>query len=94
VQGLKDWAGNGHELQSYADSNAYIAIVSKGVMIYYCINRPNSKGNLDVKDVNYALEQMDGKCVRYDASWFAWDNTPEIVGKARAGDSVCQGGCC
>lgn len=93
-EGLKGWAGNGRDLQSYPDANAYIAYISKGAMAYYCINRPNSKGNLDVRDVQYALEQMDAKCVRYDASWFAWDGTSEIVGKARASDLVCQGGCC
>ncbi|KAJ4418197.1 hypothetical protein N0V85_001529 [Neurospora sp. IMI 360204] len=64
-------------------------VAKEGMMAYYCIDAPRSSGNLDVDDVNYALEQMDATCQRYEASYFKWDGSVEIVGKGRSGDNVC-----
>ncbi|EGO53991.1 hypothetical protein NEUTE1DRAFT_148459 [Neurospora tetrasperma FGSC 2508] len=88
VVGLKNWAGSGHTLTS-GDKNTFLAVSAEGMIVYYCIDAPRSSGNLDVDDVNYALAQMDATCRRYEASYFKWDGSVEIVGKGRAGDNVC-----
>lgn len=44
-----------------------------------------------MNDLNKALSKMDAKCVPYQASWYRWANSNEIVGKARTGDKVCCG---
>jgi hypothetical protein len=69
----------------------YIEEVSDGVSVYYCVNAPNRSGSLSLVDFNYALEQMDANCARYQASYFRWDNSVEIVGKASVDDPVCLG---
>ena len=56
--------------------------VSNGMYGYCCITRAHKTGNLDVNDVNYAIRQMDAKCAAYTASWFGWDDSSELVGKA------------
>ncbi|KAK3345702.1 hypothetical protein B0H65DRAFT_549381 [Neurospora tetraspora] len=84
----KRYAGSGHTLSS-GDKNTFVAFIAEGMMVYYCIDAPRSSGNLDVDDVNYALEQMDATCRRYEASYFKWDGSVEIVGKGRSGDNVC-----
>lgn len=88
VVGLKNWASSGHTLTS-RDTNTMVVISVEGMIVYYCIDAPWSSGNLDVNDVNYALERMDATCRRYEASYFKWDGSVEIVGKGRAGDNVC-----
>ncbi|KAM0251443.1 hypothetical protein ACHAQJ_008194 [Trichoderma viride] len=87
---LKDWASTGHELDSGATTN-YFGYNVNGVYVYYCINAPNSSGNLDVVDVDYALGQMDSQCQLYEAGYYQWDGSPEIVGKCRSGTAVCLG---
>ncbi|KAM7216056.1 hypothetical protein V8F06_008529 [Rhypophila decipiens] len=69
----------------------YYSCVDSAVRVYYCINAGNSWGNANLEDVNYALSQMDGRCPAYTASYFRWDGTPEIVGKARADTPICLG---
>lgn len=88
VQALKNWAGNGHTLTS-GDHNTFVVSTNEGMIAYYCIDAPWSSGNLDVNDVNYALGQMDGTCRRYEASYFKWPGSVEIVGKGRSGDNIC-----
>lgn len=88
VQALKNWAGSGHTLTS-GDRNAIAVAQAEGMIVYYCISAPHSSGNLDVNDVNYALERMDATCRRYEASYFRWDGSVEIVGKGRVGDNIC-----
>jgi hypothetical protein len=88
VVGLKNWAGNGQTLSS-GDRNTWYGYVSEGMLAYYCIDAPRSSGSVDIDDVNYALQQMDSKCRRYEASYFKWPGSVEIVGKGRAGDNIC-----
>jgi hypothetical protein len=58
VDQLKDWAGKGRDLESPASGQRFVFFENLGVWVYYCINKPSTKGNLDTVDVNYALEQM------------------------------------
>lgn len=88
VVGLKNWAGSGHTLTS-SDENYFVAVTVEGMIAYYCIDAPRSSGSLDVDDVNYALAQMDATCRRYEASYFKWPGSVEIVGKGRSGDNIC-----
>ncbi|KAH7075065.1 hypothetical protein FB567DRAFT_183047 [Paraphoma chrysanthemicola] len=90
ANGLRNWAGEGHQYNS-GNRNAVMMAKSQGVMVYYCINRPHSSGNLDRADVDYALRQMDSKCRLYEAGWFGWDGSVEIVGKCRDSDAICLG---
>lgn len=85
---LRGWANNGHTLASGNTPTSFGYVLSD-VYVYYCIAWPNSSGNLDINDVNYAFQQMDAKCAAYTGSWFGWDNTPEIVGKASTSQHVC-----
>ncbi|OIW31518.1 hypothetical protein CONLIGDRAFT_652575 [Coniochaeta ligniaria NRRL 30616] len=80
VEDLKSWAGNGHSFTS-KDANAWFGIRTRGVIVYYCITKAYTTGNLNVDDVNYALLQMDSHCVPYQASYFRWPGSFEIVGK-------------
>ncbi|OIW26662.1 hypothetical protein CONLIGDRAFT_707072 [Coniochaeta ligniaria NRRL 30616] len=89
VQGLKDWATSGGHTLTSGDHNTMVVINIEGMIAYYCIDAPWSSGNLDINDVNYALVQMDATCRRYEASYFKWPGSVEIVGKGRAGDNVC-----
>lgn len=70
---------------------AWWRFTTDSVMVYYCINTRNYCGNLDYNDFHYALFQMDAHCPRYTSSYFQWDGSPEIVGKARASTAVCLG---
>ncbi|KAB5526425.1 hypothetical protein GE09DRAFT_1229265 [Coniochaeta sp. 2T2.1] len=88
VQGLKNWAGNGRTLTS-GNSNALVSVDTRGAMAYYCIDAPHSSGNLDTVDINYALEKMDANCVPYQASYFKWPGSVEIVGKDVLGANIC-----
>ncbi|TLD14592.1 hypothetical protein PspLS_11069 [Pyricularia sp. CBS 133598] len=67
-------------------------LTSLAVIVYYCIDKPWSSGNLDIADIDYALWRMDTTCPRYTSSYFRWDNTYEIVGKANVNWGVCCGG--
>ncbi len=60
-------------------------------MVYYCINARDTYGNLDSLDFDHALIQMHATCRRYEASYFRWDGSAEIVGKASVNDRVCLG---
>jgi len=73
------------------DTPYYVQYVNDAVTVYYCINARNSVGSLSLEDFNYALVQMDATCRRYEASYFQWDGSPEIVGKASVNDRVCLG---
>ncbi|KAK4150288.1 hypothetical protein C8A00DRAFT_18160 [Chaetomidium leptoderma] len=79
------------ELRSPGDANVYAELINDGVTVYYCINAKNTFGSLSLEDFNYALVQMDGRCRRYEASYFRWDGSAEIVGKASVNDRVCLG---
>jgi hypothetical protein len=87
----EQWAGNGHELSSPAGKTVFSAVITEQVQLYYCINEGGKSGNLDREDVYYAVGQMDASCGRYQAAWFGWPGSFEILGKSRAGDSVCEG---
>ncbi|CAJ0552330.1 Ff.00g063090.m01.CDS01 [Fusarium sp. VM40] len=87
---LKNWAGSGQDLVS-REKPTYFGYNARGVYVYYCINAPWSGGNIDVNDINYALEQMDGQCKRYEAGFYRWDGSAELVGKVRSGTAVCLG---
>jgi hypothetical protein len=89
---MRSWAGNGRELTSGPNSHAFVSAVVNGVRVYYCIDWINSSGNLSANDVNFALGQMDSKCPWYTSSYYQWDNTPEIFGKALANTAICVGG--
>lgn len=80
----------GIDLQS-GDGPYFFTCVFEAVQAYYCINRGNSYGNADLDDVNYGLSQMDANCPAYTASYFEWDGTVEIIGKAKADTAVCVG---
>ncbi|KFY14747.1 hypothetical protein V491_05922 [Pseudogymnoascus sp. VKM F-3775] len=81
VRALKNWAGtSGVELTS-GDSRNYYGFNNKGVYVYYYINELHKKGNLDINDIDYALRSMDSKCQAYEASYYRWPGSREIVGK-------------
>ncbi|CEI70725.1 hypothetical protein FVEN_g790 [Fusarium venenatum] len=90
VTSLKNWAGTGQDWSSQG-TPSYFGYNARGVYVYYCINAPNSAGNIDVQDINYALGQMDAVCKRYEASYFRWEGSVEIIGNARSGTAVCRG---
>ncbi|KAH0431432.1 hypothetical protein CcaCcLH18_07048 [Colletotrichum camelliae] len=68
-----------------------IWFIRRGVKVYYCINAPNSSGNLDLVDINHALKQMDASCPRYTAGYFRWDGSVEIFGKTGENVPICRG---
>ncbi|KAK1834112.1 hypothetical protein QBC39DRAFT_431891 [Podospora conica] len=72
-------------------SQRYFQFIDSAMTVYYCVNRKNSYGSLSLDDFNYALRQMDQKCRAYEASFFQWDGSVEIVGKATLNDRVCIG---
>lgn len=84
---LADWAGTGG--QDVCGSFTFVWFPRREMMVYYCIDAANRCGNIDTTDVRYALGQMDDHCPPYQASWFKWPGSFEIVGKARVGDNVC-----
>ncbi|KAF2107766.1 hypothetical protein BDV96DRAFT_588715 [Lophiotrema nucula] len=83
---------DGQDISTGAGERTMIAGYSKAMMVYYCLNEENKFGNCDRDDVRYALGQMDAHCKKYEASWFGWPGSFELVGKARQGDNVCAGG--
>ncbi|KAH7169781.1 uncharacterized protein B0J16DRAFT_376673 [Fusarium flagelliforme] len=87
---LKKWAGTGRDWSS-GNKPDYFGYNSRGVYVYYCINAKHSSGNIDVTDIDYALGQMDAKCQRYEAGYYQWDGSPELIGKCRSGTQVCRG---
>ncbi|KAG4417587.1 hypothetical protein IFR04_009317 [Cadophora malorum] len=90
ANGLADWATNGgHNLCSSDDGTYTYFVNRRNTIVYYCIDAPRRCGNLDTNDVRYALGQMDAHCPRYEASWFKWPGSVEIVGKAKIGDEIC-----
>ncbi|KAK3371188.1 hypothetical protein B0T24DRAFT_706072 [Lasiosphaeria ovina] len=89
AEALRKWAGSGGHTLTSGKGNNWYAVVVEETIVYYCIDAPNSSGNLDVNDVNYALGQMDATCRPYEASYFNWPGSVEIVGKGRKGDNIC-----
>lgn len=90
LQHLREWAGGGRDFSSGPGPAVYGA--TRGDMIaYYCITLPWRTGNLHVDDVNHAIREMDAKCRPYEASWYGWDGSFEIVGKSRIVDRICIG---
>ncbi|OAK93576.1 hypothetical protein IQ06DRAFT_299069 [Phaeosphaeriaceae sp. SRC1lsM3a] len=87
---LRGWANSGTTLTSGNGPQSF-GYVFNGVYAYYCITRAHTSGNLDINDVNYAIGQMDAKCAAYTASWYGWDGSSEIVGKAATNQQVCTG---
>lgn len=87
---LKRWAGSGIFLPSCRKTN-YFGYNHRGVYVYYCINALHAQGNLNVDDINYALSNMDRTCRPYEASYFRWPGSPELVGKCASGTPVCLG---
>lgn len=88
---LKAWAEDGRTILSTPDATFAVVGSLSGVSVYYCINAPNRSGNLNIADINYAFLQMDNKCEQYSASYFQWDGSVEIVGKAVLYAPICQG---
>lgn len=72
-------------------SQHYLQYTDSSMTVYYCVNRKNSQGSLSYDDFNYALRKMDERCRAYEASFFQWDGSVEIVGKASLNDRVCIG---
>ena len=91
VVALKNWAGKGGKSLVSGDHKAYFGYNRRGVYVYYCIDRPHREGNLDINDINHALWEMDHTCRAYEAGYYQWDSTPEIVGKCTSGTAVCVG---
>ena len=71
--------------------NIYWQFTDSGMTVYYRVNRKNSYGSLSLDDFNYALSKMDEKCRPYEARYFQWDGSVEIVGKASLNDRVYIG---
>ncbi|KAH7360205.1 hypothetical protein BKA65DRAFT_473366 [Rhexocercosporidium sp. MPI-PUGE-AT-0058] len=86
---LANWAGNnGNDLCSPGDANIYWFSNRRATIVYYCIDTHGRCGNIDTADVRYALGQMDAHCAPYEASWFKWPQSYEIIGKSRVGDDI------
>lgn len=83
MNGLCNWADKDTEFSSGSGGTNFKAARSQGVTMYYCINARNARGNLNREDFNFTARQMDAKCRPYEASWYGWDGSVEIVGKAR-----------
>lgn len=73
------------------NSQRYLQFTDSAMTVYYCVNRKNAEGNLSLDDFNYAVRKMDEQCRLYEASYFQWDGSVEIVGKASLNDRVCNG---
>ena len=92
VQSWKDrLRSQGLGLCSTPNRPQFVTHIAEGMQVYYCINTRNYCGNLDLTDFNHALLQMDQNCAHYTASYFQWDGSPEIVGKANENTPVCLG---
>ena len=79
----------GIDINTPSNAALYYLCSENNVKVYYCVDKPNSHGNANLVDINYGLSQMDSKCPAYRASYFRWDGTPEIVGKARSDTNIC-----
>jgi hypothetical protein len=90
LNALRGWANAGTTLTSDNGPKSH-GYVSNGVYAYYCITRAHTSGNLDINDVNHAIGEMDKKCATYTGSWYGWDGSSEIVGKASTSQQVCTG---
>ncbi|PSN65544.1 hypothetical protein BS50DRAFT_589940 [Corynespora cassiicola Philippines] len=88
---LANACGNGRAVTTEPDRTVRIVGLHNGMMVYYCVNAGGKTGNCDRGDVSYGLGRMDSQCGRYEASWFGWPGSFEILGKAREGDNVCAG---
>jgi len=88
---IGSWGSGGYTLCAVPPANAYYSKIVGQVRIYYCINTNNWCGNIDLVDVNWALLQMDTHCAPYTSSYFQWDGSPEIIGKALVTTAVCLG---
>ncbi|KFY75785.1 hypothetical protein V499_04257 [Pseudogymnoascus sp. VKM F-103] len=91
VSELKRWAGAGGQDLVSGDSRSYYGFNRKGVYVYYCINALHTQGNLDTGDIDYANRMMDAGCGMYQAGFFLWPGSPELVGKCRSGTAICLG---
>lgn len=89
---MLEWAGNSPDICTDPGQTRGYFYHSEAVMVYYCVNDGGKCGNADREDISYAMRQMDANCRRYEASWFGWPGSFELVGKARLGDDVCKGG--
>jgi hypothetical protein len=90
LNGLRGWANTGTSFTS-GNGPTSTGYVVDGVYAYYCITRSHTTGNLDIADVNRAIREMDAKCAPYTGSWFGWDGSSELVGKAATNQQVCTG---
>lgn len=91
VRVLKNWAGTGGQTIISGNTRNYYGFNNNGVYVYYYINRTHSQGNLDIRDIDFALKNMDSTCSPYVDGFYLWDGTPELVGKCRSGTAVCIG---
>ena len=91
VRALKNWAGTGGVDLVSGNARNYYGFNYKGVYVYYCINNVHSQGNLDINDIDFALRNMDSICARYEAGYYLWPGSPELVGKCGSGTAVCLG---
>ncbi|KAH7412364.1 hypothetical protein DE146DRAFT_751480 [Phaeosphaeria sp. MPI-PUGE-AT-0046c] len=73
-------------------ATTYTSVIFGSTMAYWCINESSRCSYLNRNDVIYAKGQMDAVCRAYEASWFGWPRSFEIVGKALASSDVCMGG--
>lgn len=90
VQDWKDFVEDGEEtFNTFGSFCSSWAFVNSGVQIFYFIDAPSYTGHLDLEDINYALEQMDYYCVRYNLSTFKWDGSPEGFGKNTESSTPC-----
>ncbi|KAL5350492.1 hypothetical protein ACLOAV_004061 [Pseudogymnoascus australis] len=56
VRALKNWAGTGGQTIISGNTRSYHGFNNNGVYVYYCINRTHSQGNLDIRDIDFALK--------------------------------------
>ncbi|ELR08199.1 hypothetical protein VC83_08040 [Pseudogymnoascus destructans] len=91
VRELKDWAGTAGVDLASGNTRNYYGFNRKGVYVYYCINGLHTQGNLDIKDIEYAMWAMDKGCGMYQAGYFLWPGSPEIVGRCRSSTAICLG---
>ncbi|OBT45363.1 hypothetical protein VE00_04053 [Pseudogymnoascus sp. WSF 3629] len=91
VRELMNWAGTGGKDLVSGNSRSYYGFNRKGVYVYYCINALHTQGNLDITDIKYANYMMDSGCGSYQASYFLWPGSAELVGKCRSGTAICLG---
>jgi hypothetical protein len=89
ANGLAELCGdNGYELDTQMN-HKYAAVTRQATMVYYCVDGYNYNGNCNRADVRYGLAKMDSQCRLYEAGYFEWPGSPEILGKARTSDTVC-----